>query len=181
MRHLIFLLMMAGAPSAWAGECPAIPAKNPRQAELLDAIRSASDSVSALHLTNRMWEVWATAPDAHAQALLDAGIERRAMYDLSGARKAFDALIAYCPDYAEGYNQRAFVSVIEGEPDRALPDLDRAVDLSPEHFAARTGQAMILMQMGRTAEAARALKSALALNPWLPERVFLTELAGQAT
>ena len=38
-----------------------------------------------------------------------------------------------------------------------------------------------LLANGVPAEAARALKSALALNPWLPERVFLTELAGQAT
>ncbi|WP_095589317.1 tetratricopeptide repeat protein [Actibacterium ureilyticum] len=181
MRHFIFLLMMAGAPSAWASDCPVPLEKNPRQAELLDEIRSASDSLSALHLTNRMWEIWATAPDDHAQELLNTGIERRAMYDLSGARKAFDALIAYCPDYAEGYNQRAFVSVIEGDPTRALPDLNRAVRLSPEHFAARTGQAMVLMQLGRTPEAATALKSALALNPWLPERIFLQELAGQAT
>lgn len=172
---------MAGAPSAWASECPAIPEKNTRQAELLDLIRSASDSTKAREYTDQIWEVWATAPDEHAQDLLNAGIERRATYDLVAARKAFDALIAYCPYYAEGYNQRAFVSVIEGEPMRALPDLNRAVRLAPEHFAARTGQAMVLMQLNRASEAAVALRQALALNPWLPERIFLQELAGEAT
>ena len=181
MRHFIFILSMAIAPAAWSADCPTDPPADPRRADLMQSIRTAPDSLTALELTNRLWAVWATAPDAHAQELLDSGIERRAMYDLSGARKAFDALIAYCPTFAEGYNQRAFVSVIEGSHQTALPDLTRAVRLDPGHFAARTGRAMILMKLGRQAEAAAALKAALDLNPWLPERIFLPELAGTPT
>jgi tetratricopeptide (TPR) repeat protein len=108
--------------------------------------------------------------------LLDSGIERRAVFDLDMALRAFDALIAYCPDYAEGYNQRAFVLFIRQDYAPALIDLDAALARSPEHLGALTGRSMALMALGRDAEALRDLEAALALNPWLKERNLLPVL-----
>ena len=46
--------------------------------------------------------------------------------DLIGAEQALDRLVTYCPDYAEGWNQRALARFLAGRHAEALADLDRA-------------------------------------------------------
>ncbi len=142
-------------------------------------VREAPDARSAQLLTNQLWEIWAEAPDAYSQDLLDVGIERRSVFDLEAAMAAFDALVDYCPTYAEGYNQRAFVAFIRQDYEPALEDLERALARAPEHLGALTGRAMALMALGRDVEALRDLKAALSLNPWLKERDLVPVLEGR--
>lgn len=172
MKILSFLVAAAAAQTALA-ECPPSPAIADRMDPLLEAVQAAPNEAAARAIAPRMWALWTEAPDARAQDLLDEGMERRAVFDLGGARAAFDALIAYCPDYAEGYNQRAFVNFIAGEHAAALPDLDRAIELSPRHVAAIAGKGLTLIAMGRIGEGQEAIRQAVALNPWLSERRLL--------
>ncbi len=125
-------------------------------------------------LTDELWTLWTDAPDARAQQLLDEGMRKRSAYDFPGARDALDALVAYCPDYAEGYNQRAFVNYLRQDFAAALVDLDRVLMMSPNHIAALSGKGLTLMGLGRHDEAQMALRAAVALNPWLSERSLLT-------
>ena len=141
--------------------------------DLLDGIQAAPSSADAAPWNQKMWQVWLRAPDAQAQEILDVGISRQRGFDLLGARRAFDALVAYCPTYAEGYNQRAFTNYLGGNYDAALVDLDVAVDLSPIHVGALSGRALTLMQLGRFEEARAQMLDAVALNPWLSERGLL--------
>ena len=166
--------MLAGP--AVAGTCPAPPDHSQALGALIDRVQAAPDQQSALLISNEMWALWADAPDAHAQDLLNEGMTRREVYDFDGALAAFNALVAYCPDYAEGYNQRAFVNFLRHDYPAALPDLERAVGLSPRHIAALTGQSMTLAAMGRNGEAALVLRRALEMNPWLTERSLLPVL-----
>ena len=168
---LLCLLVPAGALA-----CPAAPDHRAALDALFEQIQEAESERDARILNNEMWALWADAPDARAQDLLDEGMTRRASHDLEGAVTAFDALVAYCPDYAEGYNQRAFVNFIRQDYTAALPDLDRALDLSPRHLGALTGHAMTLMALERPGEAALVLRRALDLNPWLAERHLLPVL-----
>ncbi len=98
---------------------------------------------------------------------------RREAWDLLGALGELDKLVAYCPDYAEGYNQRAFVNFLRQDFGAALIDLDKALDLSPNHIAAMSGRALTLLGLKRLDEARTALTAALQLNPWLSERALL--------
>lgn len=157
-------------------ECPQPPDHADALTDLIDRVQAAPDERSAKIISNEMWEIWADAPDARAQELLDEGMVRREAYDFAGAVDAFDALIDYCPEYAEGYNQRAFVNFIRQDYEEALPDLERAVELSPRHIAALTGQALTLAALERKAEAALVLREALEMNPWLSERALLPVL-----
>ncbi|MEP5198489.1 MAG: tetratricopeptide repeat protein, partial [Paracoccaceae bacterium] len=126
-----------------------------------------------------LWKLWATAPDAAAQALLDRGMSARGSYDFLGAIEAFDRLVEYCPDYAEGYNQRAFVNFLREDFEPALTDLDLALARNPNHVAALSGKALTLMGLGRGDEAQEVLREAIKLNPWIPERGLLTEPLGE--
>ena len=105
--------------------------------------------------------------DATAQALLDEGMRQRAGFDLLGARDTFDQLVDYCPDYAEGYNQRAFANFLDANYEGALFDLDIALGLNANHTGALTGKALSLLRLGRDAEAQVVLREAVAINPWL--------------
>lgn len=175
---LIWTLAALLAPVfALAEGCPPPHSHEADISRLLEQIQAAPDANAARLLSNELWTHWATAPDEPAQEILDRGLKKRAAQDLLGALQDFDALIAYCPDYAEGYNQRGFIAFIQQDYASALRDLDMATALDPRHVGALSGRALTLMQMGRNREAHRVLSAALALNPWLPERRFLEQMS----
>lgn len=168
MKYCIALLLMSS--HALAGTCPAAPDHTLAIDALIAQVQTAPDARSANLVSNELWQYWADAPDETAQGILDQGMRKRAAWDLLGALDDFDTLVGYCPNYAEGYNQRAFVSFLRQDFAGALPDLERAVALSPRHIGALSGRALSLIGLGRDAEAQDALAAALELNPWLPER-----------
>jgi len=184
MREVSAVLLLCGVfavggalpGAAYAEACPPSPDHSQALTRLIGEIRDAPDERSGQEVSNQMWALWTDAPDAYAQELLNEGMTRRGVYDFAGAIKAFDALVAYCPDYAEGYNQRAFINFIREDYAAALPDLERALELSPRHVGALSGQALTFFALERLPEAALALRGALALNPWLSERHLLPVL-----
>lgn len=177
MKHLALALCLGPIASLALAECPAPRDQSARLDGLIAAIKLAPNPRAAQLISNEMWDVWDDAPDDAAQKMLDDGLARRASRDFDGALRAFELLIDYCPDYAEGYNQRAFIRFIRQDYEPALRDLERAIALSPKHIAAISGKALTLIGLKRDAEAQVVLREALALNPWLKERRFLTEEA----
>ncbi|MEM6634382.1 MAG: hypothetical protein AAF667_00700 [Pseudomonadota bacterium] len=181
LRTLALLIsVVLAAPAALAQDaCPAAPEIEPEAAPLLNALRDSTSEGTAREISAQLWALWTRAPDEHAQHLLDEGMTRRASFDFAGAMIAFDALVSYCPAYAEGYNQRAFVSFLRHDFQDALIDLDKTLDLSPRHIGALSGKALTLMGLGQMDEAQVVLRDALALNPWLPERGLLVGPLGE--
>ncbi|WP_281966631.1 tetratricopeptide repeat protein [Roseovarius nanhaiticus] len=175
MKSLVFALTLLGT-AATAQTCPPAPDHSAALTALIEEARAAPDRQAGMIVSDKMWALWTEAPDAHAQELLDEGMERRQSYDYDGAMTAFEALVDYCPDYAEGYNQRAFIRYLREEFEAALPDLDAALARTPRHVAALTGKALTLVALGRNGEAALALRAALDMNPWLSERALLPVL-----
>ncbi len=164
------ILIAVAVSPAWSETCPDAPDHSAPLNDLIRQIQQATDAGQAQPLANRMWEFWADAPNEQSQAVLDRGMTKRSSWDLAGAKSDFDTLVEYCPNYAEGYNQRAVVSFLSEDYAAALEDMNRALDLSPRHVAAMSGKALSLMGLGRMDEASRVLDQALKLNPWLPER-----------
>ncbi len=176
MRWIAFLCLVA--TPALADECPTVPDHSERLSEIVTELGLASSEGDARVLTQELWSLWTDAPDVRAQALLDEGMARRSSYDFLGARNVLGRLIAYCPDYAEGYNQRAFASFLGQDFEAALADLDRTLEIMPDHIAALSGKALTLMGLGRNEEAQEVLRTAVEMNPWLQERALLTTPIG---
>lgn len=168
MRYLLIIAVLC--PAIAQATCPPVPERSDRHVELMGLLAEAPNETQAREYSNELWGIWGTAPDETAQEILQRGMERRAAYDFVGAVQDFDALVEYCPHYAEGYNQRAFVNFIGQDYEAALVDLDRAIALTPDHIGAISGRALTLLQLGREREGQLGLRAALALNPWLPER-----------
>ncbi|WP_299370733.1 hypothetical protein [uncultured Tateyamaria sp.] len=173
MKHLLLLACLAGP--ALADTCPAVQDNRAALTELRDQIRAAPSQLAAEPLSAQMWEIWLTAPDAPAQEMLDKGLRQRNNGDYAGAFASFDRLIAYCPDYAEGFNQRAFTSFLRADYLSALRDLDAALELLPDHVGAQSGRALTLMNIGRAQDARAQMLDALANNPWLSERALIAD------
>ena len=173
MKTLLALAIVIATPAF--ATCPPVPDTIAEESQILSKVRVAPNERAARLLSNDLWALWTLAPDDHAQELLDRGMQARGSYDFDSAIQAFDRLVDYCPDYAEGYNQRAFVNFLRENYDQALTDLDEAIARRPHHVAAIAGKALTLIGLKRDVEAQRVLREALALNPWLSERRFLTE------
>lgn len=167
-----------GLPAA-AETCPPPLTFDVRKAELFETLQSTRNANAGRVLTRELLSLWSTAPDRRAQALLDLGMALRSQRAYGPAGDLFDELIAYCPDYAEGYNQRAFLRYMTRDFKGAVDDLDAALDRDPHHAAAMAGKAMALMQLGRVSEGQALLRHALMLNPWLPERRMLKTPPGE--
>lgn len=171
-RRTLSVLILS-LPVKAAADCPAPPDHSEAFDALFAQVQAAPNEMAVRPLVNQMWDLWADAPNAQAQEVLNRGMRKRSAHDLLGALKDFDRLVEYCPDYAEGYNQRGFVRFIQQDYDAALVDLDEARARSPRHTGVLTGRALTLMALGRHGEARAQLLEALELNPWLSERQFL--------
>ncbi|WP_420013485.1 tetratricopeptide repeat protein [Tateyamaria sp.] len=173
MRLAIITALIA-AP-VLAAACPAAPDHTQALSELVAAANAAPDERAGRAVSDKMWELWLDAPDDAAQSVLDTGMRQRGNYDFVGAYASFDRLVAYCPAYAEGYNQRAYISFLREDFSAALRDLDAALALSPNHVGAQSGRALTLMRLGETDAARVQLEAALVNNPWLSERHLLAK------
>lgn len=167
------ILVLATSIPAQADQCPTPEDRSQELAFLFNRANAARSDLEARPISQAMWSIWADAPDDYAQELLDDGRDRMAAGDLAGAHVVLDTLVDYCPEYAEGYNQRAFVAYLQQDYGAALVDLDAALLRQPLHVAALSGRALTLMGLGRDAEAQISLRQALKLNPWLSERALL--------
>lgn len=178
MKRTLSAFVLAATPAVALADCPPPPDIAEPVARLILELREAPSEMAAQPLNGQLWRLWLDAPDEAAQELLDDGIRRLRVADHLGAERAFTRLIDYCPDYAEGYNQRAFSAYLRGDYEAALTDLDAAIALRPTHIGALSGRALTLMGLGEIDAGQAALREALALNPWLSERRLLIEPPG---
>jgi tetratricopeptide (TPR) repeat protein len=173
MKSLLLTLCMLSGPVL--ADCPPAPDISAQLDALIAEAHEAQNDMAGREISGQMWALWLTAPDEIAQTALDQGMRARSSHDFLGALDAFTRLSEYCPDYAEGFNQRAFIHFLREDYDAALVDLDRALVLSPRHAGAQSGRALTLMNLGRLAEARLQLLEALKTNPWLSERYLMAE------
>ncbi|WP_346894318.1 tetratricopeptide repeat protein [uncultured Roseibium sp.] len=146
---------------------------------LFDALKSAKTEAEARLIEDSIWWFWLDeAPDTETRHLVDEAMRKRDGYDFEGARLLLNDAIERAPDYAEVWNQRAFILFLQDKLDEALEDADRALELEPRHFGALSGKAHILMRQGRVDLGQQALRQAIEIYPFIKERHMLIEPKG---
>ncbi len=143
--------------------------QDPLFQKLLDAPNEQQGNARA----RVIWDIWHIAPDPKSQNLLNLGKRKLREADYAGAQQTLTELIEYCPDYAEGWNQRAFARFLANDLEGSLAGLEQTLLLKPKHFAALAGKGLTLLRMGRETLAHQAIREAVAINPWLSERHLL--------
>ena len=174
MKHLVLASFLIAAPGlGMAQSCPEPEPRLEQRAQLLEELAGSPDFSSGQRAANSLWEFWMEAPDAKAQDLLQNGMSRRSQYALEDAEAILDSLVTYCPSYAEGWNQRAFVRYLREDYEGSIEDIEQTLTLEPEHFGALSGKALALMKQGKEGLAKLAITRAIEVHPWLNERSLL--------
>ncbi|SCZ25139.1 tetratricopeptide repeat protein [Afifella marina] len=147
-----------------------------RKAELsrfYDELKDAKTEMEGRRIENLIWQTWMIGPSPAISQMMQQALTARRVADYDKATAILDDVIARAPDYAEAWNQRATLRFLQGDLDGSLEDIDRVMELEPKHFAALSGRGLILLHQGRTRLAHKALREAVAINPWLRERSLL--------
>lgn len=141
------------------------------------SLRAAPDEARARAIADQIWTVW-TRPDNEAIAGRVAEILEKAGFGGPATQiPLIEELIADHPDYPEAWNLRATARFLSGDDQGALDDIEEVLRREPRHFGALAGRALILHSMGKGKAALDAIKAALAVHPFLPERALFPELA----
>ncbi len=166
-----FLALLSSAGTSLASE---------EKDALFAALKSAKTEQEARLVEDQIWWFWlGEAPDTETRHLVDEAMRKRDSYDFEGARLLLNDAVKRAPDYAEVWNQRAFILFLQDKLDEALEDADRALELEPRHFGALSGKAHILMRQGRIALGQKALRQAIEIYPFIKERHMLIEPKGE--
>ncbi|RMF41867.1 MAG: hypothetical protein D6754_00060 [Alphaproteobacteria bacterium] len=171
VAFVLFFLFAAGR-MAVAG-CPPLPDRTAEHDALFAELAASRDVHAARRVVARIWQFWTTAPDEMAQNMLDLGIQQLRYGQYDGAERTFGRLIDYCPDFAEGWNQRAFARFLAGRLQGSMEDIDEVLRREPMHFGALSGKVRILLMQGRVLAARGVLREALKIHPFLSERHLL--------
>jgi tetratricopeptide (TPR) repeat protein len=175
MKYMI-AFFVAFLATAGLATCPKNPSIGTDLNRAYDELKFAKFSADAQHVTDQLWSLWTKAPDGKAQRLLNNGMLKMRQGDLDDAEADLTELVAYCPNYAEGYNQRAFARYLSSKFKDALPDLEKALSIRPRHLGALSGAGLTYLALGQVAKAEIQFRKLFNLNPFTPERNLIPNL-----
>jgi tetratricopeptide (TPR) repeat protein len=143
----------------------AAPASDGAQLDpLFEALKNAEPG-GAREIEGRIWAEWSKSGSAAMDLLLERGREALEAGETTEAIEHFTALVDHAPGFAEGWNARATAYFQAGLYGPALEDIRRAVALNPRHFAAMSGLALILEEIGERKGALEAWRGVAAIHP----------------
>lgn len=131
---------------------------------LLGAL-SDGDEVVRVLAEHSVWKVWSRSGDAHADGLLQIGIEQMSHGDGPAAVETFTKVIERKPDFAEAWNKRATVYFLMGENEKSLHDCDEVLKRNPVHFGVLAGYGQIYLRLDQPERALGYFRRALRINP----------------
>lgn len=176
--YLALATLDPGRASDWlARGVTAVPA-DPRLHEArARQLLAAGDPAGALTEADRALAIDPTLGDAtraaiFARAMAGGHLDRAAYLRLSGlatdpnARASADALVSAWPNTALTWLARAQLRQAAGDREGAVGDLEAALRVDPADVECLASYGLLLLQVGRSAEARRPLARAVDARPW---------------
>ncbi|MEQ8295066.1 MAG: hypothetical protein RIB55_01130 [Nitratireductor sp.] len=117
LAALVLALTLAAGPAAAQDRSDNAATRDRLFAEL-KAAPTQTQGRAAEDAIGRMWMAQATSEAIH-RAVADT-MAARERYAFDRALDLLDGVVDAAPGYAEGWNQRSFIHVLKGDPDRAL-------------------------------------------------------------
>jgi len=148
-------------------------AKVQRLDELFGRLKSTKDEQEGEGAVAEIWKLWLQSGTPELDELMEQATRLigHGLHPL--ALPVLDDIVKRAPDWAEGWNKRATALYLAGEHERSLADIERVLALEPRHFGALAGIGLIRIAKGEFREALAAYRRALAVNPFLKERLEL--------
>ncbi|MCI4679369.1 hypothetical protein K9U39_14655 [Rhodoblastus acidophilus] len=169
----LLIAILSAAPSGAQGlKPPPKPAQvDPAQIraraldDLLARLREAPDPEAAASIRAIIEKIWAhsTSPTAN---LLMARAEVLLKADKGPAAEALlDRIVLLYPDWTLAWRRRAQSSLLQGDSEGAMLDLDRALNVDPRNFLVMTDLANLMRAAGHDQPALELLRRARGFDP----------------
>jgi tetratricopeptide (TPR) repeat protein len=136
---------------------------------LFDRLRKAGDQGDAQRIAASIERVWLNSDSDTANLLMQRAMVSMQAGDYPLALSLLDKLVAFQPDWAEAWNQRATTRFLTGDTDGAMADISEVVKREPRHFGAMADMGMILQGEGLDKSALEIFKKALLIYPLAPD------------
>ena len=116
---------------------------------------------------SEIWAIWQHPPNDTALQMMRYARDALDKRDFESAIKLLDKLVAYAPDFAEAWNQRAIVQYFAADYAASLRDIEQTLALEPRHFGAMAGRGQVYLSLNELELALQAFEAALEWNPWM--------------
>jgi tetratricopeptide (TPR) repeat protein len=140
---------------------------DPRLGPLFDTLKTTDSDQDAAAAERQIWQIWSEHKNPEIERLMRQGIAAMGEDDQDAALDAFDAVVKYDKEFAEGWNKRATIEFAMGDFDASIADIQHTLALEPRHFGALSGLGQIYISLGKKDLALKAFHAALAINPHL--------------
>lgn len=157
------------ATSAKGQDSQPLPSTPAERAKLLSNLyaylATAETEADSKPIAAAIEKLWLYNGSDTIGVLMDRAAQRIAAKDYDSALKFMDAVVDLAPDYAEGWNRRAYVHYLNNDIERMVGDLRRCLALEPNHFRALEGLAQVMRETGQKKAALKAYEKLLEINP----------------
>lgn len=158
-----------GRPGLANAPLPSTPAERTKLLSNLYAyLATAEDDKQAAPIAQAIERLWLFADSDTIGVLMDRGAKAIADKDYDLGLRFMDAVVDLAPDYAEGWNRRAYVHFLRNDVERMVGDLRRCLALEPNHFRALEGLAQVMRETGQKKAALKAYERLLEVHPNTP-------------
>jgi tetratricopeptide (TPR) repeat protein len=136
--------------------------------DLYAHLATAPDEEAAKPFVEAIERVWLSPGSDTISALIERSLKAVNQQRPDLALQLLTAVVELAPDYAEGWNRRAYVFFTEGDYERSLGDLRRVLALDPNHYKAIDGIGQIMRQLDRKSQALTAYEKLMSIHPSWP-------------
>ena len=148
---------------------PNTPAERNKLLENLYAyLATAEDEKQAQPIAQTIERLWLYSGSDTVTVLMDRSAKAISEKNLDLAVRFLDAVVDLAPDYAEGWNRRAYAHHLKNDVERMVGDLRRCIALEPNHFRAIEFLGLVLRETGQKKAALKAFERLLEINPNAP-------------
>jgi len=112
-----------------------------------------------------IWRIWSRSGNLEIDKLFAQGLQLMQASALDDALTTFNEIVSRKPEFAEGWNKRATIYFLLGQPEKSLADCDEVFRRNPRHFGALSGAGQIHLQLGNPRRALEFLRRAVEVNP----------------
>lgn len=149
-----------------------IPDAPADRAKLLDDLyahlATAPDEAASKPYADAIERLWLASGSDTVSVLMERALQASKHDRNDLALQLLSAVVELSPDYAEGWNRRAYIFYTEGDYERALGDLRRVLALDPNHYKALDGLGQIMRQLDRKRQALQTYEKLQQVNPNWP-------------
>ena len=146
--------------------------------ELYAYLATATDEDVAKRTADAIEHVWQASIGDTVNLLMERGARAAKDKKSQLAVKLFEQAAALAPDNPEVYSRRALIHYAEGDLERAMGDLRRALALDPNHYRSLENLGQILKELDHKKAALKVYRRLYEVHPFISgAKATIEELA----